>query len=221
MGTNNYTGKITGTLTEIKPTESLLLDGEVGAMELTLDTDTGPIVLLALDTDGTAYHTLQNDARFREGVRVLAFLKGARCVSLRLDRPEQHSKQVETDIERLKDKAMHNLSMPKGELYALLNAFDADSIQAYAIALHLKQQGERTEQVLEIADKDAVCSDCKSTLHVSPRRAYAFSDTFCQKCNRNVRFRLLAPIPREVREDPQMRLEEIQAALKKRFGKAE
>ena len=94
MGTNNFTGKITGTLTEIKQAETLLLDDEVGAMEFTLDTDTEPIVLLALDTDGTAYHTLQNDARFRKGVRVIAFLKGARCVSLRLDRPEQRSKKV-------------------------------------------------------------------------------------------------------------------------------
>ena len=104
MGTNNFTGKITGTLTEIKQAETLLLDDEVGAMEFTLDTGAGPIVLLALDTDGTAYRTLQNDARFRKGVRVIAFLKGARCVCLRLDRPEQHSKKVETDIGRLKQR---------------------------------------------------------------------------------------------------------------------
>ena len=217
METNNFIEKITGTLTDIQQAETLLLNQEVGAIECTVDTDAGPIVLLALDTDGTAYWTLQNDPRFRKGVRVIAFRKGARCVALRLDTPNQHGKLLETDIGRLKDKAMQSLAMPKGELYALLNAFDADSIQAFAIALYLKQQGERTERVLEIADKDALCSDCKSTLHVSPRRAYAFSDTFCQKCSANVTFTLAEPIPGEIPTEPPRSLEEILAKLQKKF----
>ena len=210
----HWTRKVSGTLMEINQAESLLLDStEVGEIAFCLETEDGQMVLRALDTDGTAYHTLQNDPRFCKGIRVIAFLKDDRVVGLRLDVPEQHQKQVETDISRLKDKAMQSLAMPKGELYALLDNFDAESVQAYALALHLKQIGERKAKVLEIADKDAICVDCKETLQVSPRRAYGFSDTYCMRCRQNVHFDLVDPIPREATEDPPS-LEEIQARLK-------
>lgn len=217
---SGITGRVTGEIIEIKQAETMLLVGEVGAIEFSIDTGQNELTLLALETDGTAFHTLQNDARFRPGERVIAFLKGARCVGLRLDTADvSKTKTKETDIAKLKDRAMRNLHMAIGDCYALLNAFDANSVQAYAIALHLKQRGERTDQVLSIADQDAVCNSCKSTLHISPRRAYAFSDNFCNSCNANVKFTLREPLPRE-RDEARENLswQEVQERIKAKFG---
>ena len=211
--------KLTGTLTEIQQAESLLIEGrEVQHIHFAV-TSAGSMShrFVAASNDGTAFATLQNDPRYRPGVAVSLRHHRRICVGIRLLRADGGEKDIETDIERLKNRAQRNLMLPKGELYALLDAFDADSVQAYALALHLKQQGEKTENVLALTDKNAVCSECKQEVHVSPRRAYAWGDTFCNSCEKNVQFNLLEPIPREKAEPPPS-LEEIQEQLKKRFG---
>ena len=207
-----------GTLTGIRQAESLQIeDQEVHHIEFAVETVSRVVRLTASSDEGTAFATLQNDERFRAGTPVIAYHTGRLCVGLQLDQPQHAKTPVETDIERLKDKAMSNLHLKRGELYTLLDAFDPDSVQAYAIARQLKLSGEKTDKVLAIADKDAVCSDCRTRMHVSPRHAYRFGNSYCKTCDDNVSFDLLAPIPTDTpKEVPS--LDEIKRRLKERFG---
>ena len=211
--------KITGTLTDIKTSETLLMcDKEVERIEFTIDEGETQHALAAVSDEGTAYYSLKYDKRFEAGTRVHCWIELGLCLAIRVYSLSS-SRTPETDISILKDKAKENIYLQIGEVYALLDAFDSESVQAYALALHLKQRGERTAKVLEIAgDQDAVCSECRHTIHVTPRRAYAWGDTYCPRCGKNVAFDLVDPIPTETTENPPMKLDEIEAALKKRFG---
>ena len=207
--------RYTGTLTKIKQTETLLIwDKEVQRISFTVQQTDGTLQeMAAVSDEGTAYYFLEYDKRFRTGTAVRCYKEAGLCVGIAL--VSDDDREPITDIERLKDKAQDNLFLKAAELHALFHAFPADSPQAYAIAVQLKQRYR--DRTYPIAERDAVCSTCRSELHVSPRHAYRFGKTRCDTCGKNVDFDLVQPIPREPSEPPPS-LDEIQKKLKQKFG---
>lgn len=138
-----------------------------------------------------------------------------------LKRETSHAKlviesAVET-LEQLKAKAQANLLMRKAALFKLLDNFTEGSPQHYALAQQLRQQHKDRSEATAIAEKVAVCSNCRAEVLVSNKRAYNFGQTFCNRCEGNFDFDLLDPIPRE--ETEAMSLEEVQRRLQEKFGK--
>ena len=207
--------RYTGTLTKIKQTETLLIwDKEVQRIGFTVQQTDGTLQeMAAVSDEGTAYYFLEYDNRFRTGTEVRCYKEAGLCVGIAL--VSDDDREPITDIERLKDKAQDNLFLKAAELHALFHAFPADSPQAYAIAVQLKRQ--HRDRTYPIAERDAVCSTCRSELQVSERHAYRFGKTRCDTCGKNVDFDLVQPIPREPSEPPPS-LDEIQAKLREKFG---
>ena len=217
--------KITARLTQIKQTETLLIGTqEVEQIHfcLTLD-DATETQCYAVSDDGTAYHTLQTDASFRVGVKVICITSEAeptgirKATGLRLFDTADASGKQETEIARLKDKAMQNMNLTRGELHALLASFDSDSPQHYALAIQLKRQ--HRDKTVAIAEKVCRCTRCKSVFELdSPRYTFAWGKTRCPKCNDNVNFDTVDPLPREPAEKEELDWQEMQRRLKSRFG---
>ena len=216
--------KVTGKLKNIGNTQSLLIyNREVELIEFQLTTAEKTLTCFCESEKGTAYHTLQFDQRFRNGVVVIAIgtqrneTDALQVTALRLADTADVSGPQEADIAKLKDKAMANLALTRGELHALLGAFEANSPQAYAIAVQLRRQ--HSDKTLPIADKVCRCTQCKAVFELeSPRHTYAWGKTRCNTCNENVSFDLVDPLPREAAESEKLDWQEVQRRLENRFG---
>ena len=220
MKTNERIGR----LTEIQQAETLLLDNkEIGRIDFTLTLESKKAQqMYALEGDGTAYHTLESDARFRIGIALICQVvedqEGQlKTVGVRLQDTADASGKQETDIARLKDKAMRNMSLTRGELHALHAAFDPQSPQACAIAVQLKRQhGDTT---LAISEKVCLCVKCRATFELdSPRYTFGWGKTRCPKCGKNVNFDVVDPLPREPVEEVSHSVEEVMKRIREKFG---
>ena len=216
--------KLTGQLQNIGNVQTLLIyNREVELIEFQLTTDEKTLTCFCESEEGTAFATLQSDGRYRNGIAVVATgtqrneTDAFKVEAFRLADTAHPSLDAETDIAKLKDKAMQNLSMTQGELHALLDTFDPNSPQAYAIAVQLRRQhGDKT---LPIADKVCRCTQCKAVFELeSPRHTYAWGKTRCNTCNENVSFDLVDPLPREATESENLDLQEVLRQLEDRFG---
>ena len=107
--------------------------------------------------------------------------------------------------------------MEKAALFKLLDNFTEGSPQHYALAKQLRQQHKDPSEATASAEKVAVCERCRSEVNVSNKHAYNFGQAFCNRCEGNVDFDLLDPIPRE--ETEPMSLEEVQRRLQEKFPK--
>ena len=218
--------KLTGKLTKIAQAEMLLLGNqEVGRIEFAVLTEDGQTTeLYAISGEGTAFHTLEHDARFQIGIPIVCHVQRDTAGALkvtgirRIDAANVSGAQ-ETDIARLKDKAMRNLNMTQGELHTLLSVFEPDTPQHYAIAVQLRRQ--HRDRTVAIAEKVCRCQQCRATFELdSPRHTFAWGKARCYRCNENVAFDLVDPLPREPREpDKEMTFEEIQRRLDEKFGR--
>ena len=216
---------ITGRLTEIMQSETLLLDAqEVGRIDFTLTLEDGRHKsLYAIAGDGTAYHTLETDVRIRIGLTVICQAATDRdghfkAFGIRLHDTAAVSRKQETDIEKLKSKAMQSLTLTRGELHALHAEFDPNSPQAYAVAVQLKRQHRDT--LLVISEKVCRCAKCQATFELdSPRYTYAWGKTRCPKCNENVNFDLVDPLPSEPKHQETLSVEETLKRIREKFGK--
>lgn len=211
---------ITGTLLNIKQAETLLLDGaEVGRIGFRIQTETETINAYALASDGTAYHTLEHTPRFRAGVGVkitgVETEIGLKVLTIRLDQDDASGTAV-ADIQVLKDRAMRNMNMTRGELHALLAAFSPDSPQHYAIAIQLRRQ--HRDRTVAIAEKVCRCQACRATFELdSPRYTYTWGKSRCPHCEENVAFDLVEPLPKEDTK-PKPDWQEMQKRIRDRFG---
>ena len=106
--------------------------------------------------------------------------------------------------------------MGKAALFKLLDNFSEGTPQHYAIAVQLRRQHNDRSRETEIAEMQAVCSDCKTERHIDLRYAYNFGTVRCNACRRNMPFDLVQPLPRE--QTQPMSLEEIQRKIRERFG---
>ena len=117
----------------------------------------------------------------------------------------------DTDIKDLIAKAQKNLTLKKAELYQLLAAFDESTPQHYAIALQLRRACRDTSEATQIAEKICCCQQCRQTFSVtSPKFTFNFGKSYCNKCDANVDFDLVDPLPRDT--------EEVQKRIQERFG---
>lgn len=212
---------IEGKLLNIKQAEMLLLDDkEVGNVAFQIQAETGTIEAYALASEGTAFHTLENDTRLRAGIGVKVTGAqteiGFKVLTIRPSYIKSRGAAI-ADIEVLKNRAMHNMNLAKGELHALLSIFPPDSPQHYAIAVQLRRHhGDKT---VAIAEKVCRCQQCRSTFELdSPRYTFAWGKTRCPQCHENVEFDLVDPLPREKDKTETLSFEEIQKRLKERFG---
>lgn len=217
---------LTGKLTRIAQAETLLLGTqEVGRIEFALLTEDGQTAeLYAISGEGTAFHTLEHDARFQVGTPVVCHVQrdstgSLKATGIRLMNTADASGAQEADIARLKDKAMQNMNMTQGELHALLSAFESDTPQYYAIAVQLRRQ--HRDRTVAIAEKVCRCQTCRATFELdSPRYTFAWGKTRCPQCHENVAFDLVDPLPSEPREpDKELTFEEIQRRLDAKFGR--
>ena len=207
-----------GLLTRIEPTETLLISGKEVHRRL-FHVQGEPRAIAAVSDEGTAYYSLQHDKRFEPDTPVRYYMAGGLCLAIRIATAEDSKQRdPETDIETLKDIAATNLMLSIGELHALFAQFPAESPQAYAIALQLRRQ--HRDKSLPIGDYDAVCSQCKRTLTVSPRHAYRIGTAHCAQCETYKAFDLVVPLPSEAKPPPPS-LEDLQERLKRRFGDTE
>ena len=217
-----------GQLEDISETDDSLIDGkEVREIAFRITTKNELSLEAAATTeDGTAFYALMHDPLFSKGCTVrctgyLANIEGHTVfVVEELQRGTSHANlviesAVET-LEQLKAKAQSNLFMPKADLFKLLDNFIEGSPQHYALAKQLRQQHQDKSEVTAIAEKVTVCSNCRSDIHVSNKHVYNFGQAFCSKCDRDVDFDLLDPIPREDTEP--MSFEEVQRRLQEKFG---
>ena len=215
---------IEGKLLKIRQAELLLLDGEeVGSIGFQIQTETETIDAYALASEGTAFHTLENNPRFRNGVGVkLTGEKteiGFKVLTIRFDDAADASGAAIADIQALKDRAMKNMNMTQGELHALLAAFESDTPQHYAIAVQLRQQ--HRDETVAISEKVCRCQKCRATFELdSPRYTYGWGKSRCPQCEENVAFDLVDPLPRESTKSEVPDWQEMQKRLQDRFGGA-
>ena len=211
---------IVGKLLNIKQAETLLLEGqEVGSIGFQIQTETQTINAYALASDGTAYHALENNLRFRGGVGVKITGEktstGFKALTIRLDQPDA-SGAVISDIQALKARAMQNINLAQGELHALLSALEEGTPQHYAIAVQLRRQ--HRDRTVAIADKVCRCEQCRGTFELdSPRYTFAWGKSRCPQCKKNVAFDLVEPLPRED-TDSKPDWHEMQKRIQDRFG---
>lgn len=212
---------ITGKLLNIKQAETLLLDGqEVGSVSFQVQTETETVDAYALAPDGTAFHTLENNPRFRNGVDVkitgAETELGFKVLTIRLDQPDASGAPV-ADIQSLKDRAMRNINLAQGELHALLSAFEEGTPQHYAIAVQLRRQ--HRDRTVAIADKVCRCRRCRATFELtSPHYTFAWGTSRCPQCKENVAFDLVDPLPREATDAKELDWQEMQKRIQARFG---
>ena len=218
--------KLTGKLSSIAQAETLLLGNqEVGRIEFAILTEDGKTAeLYAISGEGTAFHTLEYDARFQVGTPVVCYVqrdstRAPKATGVRLLDTADASGAQETDIARLKDKAMRNINMRQGELHALLSAFAPDTPQHYAIAVQLRRQ--HRDRTVAIAEKVCRCQMCRATFELgSPRYAFAWGKSRCPQCDENVVFDLVDPLPSEPRaSEEELTFEEVQRRLDEKFGR--
>lgn len=219
-----------GQLEDISEPDDSLIDGrEVQEIAFRITTENKLSLAAAATTeDGTAFYALMHDPLFSEGrtarcTGYLADIEGHTVfVVQELNRGTSHANLViESTVEtlgELKAKAQGNLFMGKAALFKLLDNFTEGSPQHYALAKQLRQQHRDKSETTAIAEQVAVCSGCRSEVQVSNKHAYNFGQAFCPKCEGNVDFDLLDPIPRE--ETEPMSFEEVQRRLQEKFGNA-
>lgn len=212
---------VTGKLLNIQQAEMLLLDGkEIGSIGFQVQTDSETLEAYALASDGTAYHTLESNPRFRDGVAVKITGDeteiGFKVLTIRLGDIGAHRTAI-SDIQALKDRAMQNLRMTQGELHALLSAFEPGTPQHYAIAVQLRRQ--HRDKTIAIAEKVCRCRECRATFELdSPRHTYAWGEARCPKCDENVRFDLVDPLPRETTKSDNLDWQDVRKRLRAQFG---
>ena len=205
-------------------------DGEqkVRQIEFELTADCGLTLDVTARTDtGTAFYALLHDENFAEGCVCLATgyllsddVSYPKFIAETLHRGTSHQNLViESSMESLdtlKAKAQGNLYMGKAALFKLLDSFDQGSPQHYALALQLRRQHQDRSSETEVAEKETVCQECRTALHIDNKYAYNFGKARCNTCQRNMPFDLVDPLPRE--ETEPLSFEEVQKRLKERFG---
>lgn len=213
---------VKGKLLNIGQSEMLLFDGEeIGSIGFQIQTETETMDAYALASDGTAYHTLENNPRFRTGVDVKITGEqtesGFKALTIRFDKDDASGTAI-ANIQVLKDRAMQNMNLTQGELHALLSAFEPDTPQHYAIAVQLRRQ--HRDRTVAIAEKVCRCSECRATFELdSPRYTYTWGTTRCPECDKNVAFDLVDPLPRETKpETEELSWQEINRRLEAKFG---
>ena len=217
-----------GQLEDISEPDDSLIDGkEVREIAFRITSENEFSLAAAATTeDGTAFYALMHDPLFSAGCTArctgyLADIEGHTVfVVQELKRGTSYANLViESTIEtldELKAKAQGNLYMEKAALFKLLDNFTEGSSQHYALAKQLRQQYQDKSEATAIAEKVAVCSSCRAEIQVSNKHAYNFGQAFCNRCEGNVNFDLLDPIPRE--KTKPMNLEEVQRRLQEKFG---
>lgn len=223
---------LVGTLVDVEGPDSTLIhtgdtEKEIHEYFFSITDESGlRLPAEANSANGTAFYALKHDPLFREGhtcraTGYLANLHGHTvfCVQ-ELQRGTSHANLVidplSLTLEQLKDKAQDNLYMGKAALFKLLDSFSVGTPQHYVLALQIRRQHHDKSEDTAVAEKDAVCENCKTQLYINLRYAYRFGKAHCQTCERNVAFDLVDPIPRETKEP--LSFDEIQARLKQRFG---
>lgn len=106
--------------------------------------------------------------------------------------------------------------MGKAPLFCLLDNFSVGTPQHYVLAVQLRRQHADRSRETSIAEQVPVCEVCRAEVRFDVRYAYNFGKAFCDRCAKNVGFKLLVPIPHEAKAP--MSLEEIHRKLREKFG---